>query len=275
MGEVIVVTSGKGGVGKSTATANLGASLAAMNKRVIMLDADAGLRNLDVVTGLQNNIVYNISDIFSGACTLRQATIENKRHKNLFMLAASQTEDKTKPYEAEMKKLCAELAEQYDFVLIDCPAGIEQGFKNAVSGADRAIVVVTPDKASVRDADRVLGLLEDREMKKFCILINKMNPKLVREGALWGTDEIIETLAADLLGVIPDDPKILINANSGRLISGDKHALSARAFENVAQRMLGISVPLTDLADDGSFAYKLRKRFSKKTPVSVGVKPFE
>ncbi len=275
MGEVTVITSGKGGVGKSTATANLGAALAAMNKKVIMLDTDAGLRNLDVVTGLQNNIVYNISDIFAGACTLRQATIEDKSHKNLYMLAASQTEDKTKSCESEMKKLCEELSALYDFVLIDCPAGIEQGFKNAVSGADRAIVVVTPDKASVRDADRVLGLLEERDMKNLYILINKMNPKLVEKGALLGTDEIIETLAADLLGVIPDDPKILINANCGKLVTGDKHARSAAAFENVAQRMLGISVPLTDLADDGSFRYKLRKKFSKKTPVSAGVKPFE
>ena len=266
MGDVIVVTSGKGGVGKTTSTVNIGAALASLGKSVIMLDADIGLRNLDVVIGLENNIVYDFVDVIEGRCRLRQAVVSDKRSDGrLSMLAASQTKSKTDVTEEQMKKLCSELSEQYDYVLIDCPAGIEQGFLNAAAGANRAIVVTTPEFSSIRDADRILGKLEEMNMPAIHILLNNVRTKLIQSGDMPGIDEIIELLAADIIGVVPHDINILISANKGEILaSKDSESPASLAYKNVAKRITGETVPLLDLENDGSFKYKLKKLFKRK-----------
>ena len=275
MGDVIVVTSGKGGVGKTTITVNLGAALAGLGKSVIMLDADIGLRNLDVVTGLENNIVYDFVDVIEGRCRLKQAVVSDKRFDgNLSILAASQTKNKSDVSEAQMKKLCSELAEYYDYVLIDCPAGIEQGFSNAVAGANRAIVVTTPEFSSIRDADRILGKLEESEIPKIHIVLNNVRTNLIQSGDMPGVDDVIEILAADLLGVIPHDINILICANKGEILSA-KHdgSPAGEAFKNVAKRILGEEVPLLDLNNDGSFKYKIKRFFKiKNKNINSGIR---
>ena len=191
MGDVIVITSGKGGVGKTTSVANIGCALAKSGKSVVMLDADVGLRNLDVIMGLEDRIVYDFVDVLDAGCRLSQAIVKDKRFENLYMLAASQTKDKTDVDINKMKRLTKELSEKYDYVIIDCPAGIEQGFHTAVAGADKAVVIATPEAASVRDADRIIGRLESLGMKDIQILINKVKPSMIRKGSMMGIDEII------------------------------------------------------------------------------------
>ena len=264
MGEVIVITSGKGGVGKTTTTVNIGCALAMAGKKTILLDADIGLRNLDVVMGLDDKVVYDFLDVIEGRCHLRQAVIEDKRNKNLFMLAASQTGDKSDVELSKIKKLCDELREQYDYVLIDCPAGIEQGFDNAVGAAERAIVVVTPEYSSIRDADRILGKLEDVDMENVGLLINRVRPNLIRRGQAPGTDEIIEILATDLIGIVPDDEEVIICANKGKIVTSNGKGKAAVAYKNIAARIMGNTMPLADLEDDGSLRYKIKRIFRKK-----------
>ena len=266
MGDVIVVTSGKGGVGKTTTTVNIGAALAKLGKSVLLLDADIGLRNLDVIMGLENSIVYDFADVIEGRCRLKHAIVRNKCFDgNLALLAASQTKSKTDITEEQMKKLCGELSEIYDYVLIDCPAGIEQGFLNAVAGANRAIVVTTPDFSSIRDADRILTKLEEMHMTQIGIVINNVRPKLIQSGDAPGIDEVIELLAADLLGVVPHDVNILIFSNKGEILSSKPNAGKAgEAFVNIAKRITGENIQLLDLADDGSFRYRFRRLFKRK-----------
>ena len=197
MGEVIVITSGKGGVGKTTTTANLGSSLAEMGKKVVLVDTDIGLRNLDVVMGLENRIVYDIVDVVEEKCKLRQALIKDKRFEELFLLPAAQTRDKSAINEEQMKELTKKLKEDFDYILIDCPAGIEQGFKNAIAGADRAIVVTTAEISAIRDADRIIGLLESSEIKNPELIVNRLRPAMVSEGgnvSIDGTEESIITV---------------------------------------------------------------------------------
>lgn len=259
MGEVIVVTSGKGGVGKTTTTANLGAGLALLGRRVALVDADIGLRNLDVVLGLENRIVYDITDVTGGHCRLRQALIKDKRFEGLFLLPAAQTKDKTAVTPEQMKDLCAELREEFDFVLIDCPAGIEQGFKNAIAGAEKAIVVTTPEVAAVRDADRVIGLLEAAELRDPKLIINRIRPRMVRAGDMMSIEDIVDILAVDLLGVIPEDEMVVISTNRGEPIVQDEHSRSGQAYRNIARRLLGEEVPLLSL-DEGGFLARLWRR---------------
>jgi len=191
MSQIFVVTSGKGGVGKTTTTANLGSGLASLGHKVVLIDADIGLRNLDVVLGLENRIVYDITDVTGGHCRLKQALIKDKRYDGLFLLPAAQTKDKTAVNPEQMKKLCADLEREFEFILIDCPAGIEQGFRNAIAGANKAIVVTTPEVAAVRDADRVIGLLEAAELRNPALIVNRLRPKMVRYGDMMGIDDII------------------------------------------------------------------------------------
>ena len=266
MGDVIVVTSGKGGVGKTTTTVNIGAALAKLGKSVLLLDADVGLRNLDVIIGLENSIVYDFADVIEGRCRLKQAVVWDKRFDGkLALLAASQTKSKTDITERQMKKLCGELSEIYDYVLIDCPAGIEQGFFNAVAGANRAIVVTTPDFSAIRDADRILAKLEEISMPQISIVINNVRSDLIQSGDMPGIDEVIELLAADLLGVVPHDVNILISANKGEILSLKPTVCRAgKAFVNIAKRITGESTPLLDLADDGSLKYKFKRFFKRK-----------
>ena len=205
MGEVIVITSGKGGVGKTTSAANIGTSLTMMGKRVALVDTDIGLRNLDVVMGLENRIVYDIVDVVEENCKLKQALIKDRRYEGLFLLPAAQTRDKNAVNEEQMKKICEELKMEFDYVIIDCPAGIEQGFKNAIAGADRALVVTTPEVSAVRDADRIVGLLESSNLPKPQLILNRIRTKMVQRGQMMDADDIVELLSIKLIGAIPDD----------------------------------------------------------------------
>ena len=205
MSEVIVITSGKGGVGKTTTAANIGIGLAQLGKKVVMVDTDIGLRNLDVVLGLENRIVYNLVDVVEGNCRMKQALIRDKRYEQLYLLPSAQTRDKTSVTPEQMKKLCEELKQSFDFILLDCPAGIEQGFANAVAGANKAIVVTTPEVSAIRDADRIIGLLEAQDLRDIALIINRIRPDMVKRGEMMSVDDVQEILAVPLLGILPDD----------------------------------------------------------------------
>jgi len=266
MGEVIVITSGKGGVGKTTTTANLGTGLALYGKKkVVLVDADIGLRNLDVVMGLENRIVYDLVDVANGLCRLKQALIKDKRFENLFLLPAAQTKDKTAITPEQMKKLCDDLKKDFDFILIDCPAGIEQGFKNAIAGAERAIIVTTPEVSAVRDADRIVGLLEASGFEEPKLIINRIRPDMVRRGDMMDIDDMIDILAIELLGVVPEDEKIVISTNRGEPAVADESSKAGKAYRNVVYRLLGQEVPLMPLENvEPSFLNKLWMFFGLK-----------
>lgn len=263
MGEVIVITSGKGGVGKTTTTANIGSGLAELGHKVCLVDADIGLRNLDVVLGLENRIVYDITDVTGGNCRLRQALIRDKRYEGLFLLPAAQTKDKTAVSPEEMQELCRELKEEFEYIVIDCPAGIEQGFRNAIAGAEKAVVVTTPEVSAVRDADRIIGLLEAAGISSPQLIINRLRPKMVRAGDMMSIEDIIDILAVDLLGVIPEDELIVVTTNKGEPVIQDERSLSGQAFKNVVQRLKGNEVPFLNLDEQGFFS-RLRKMFARK-----------
>ncbi len=246
MSEVIVITSGKGGVGKTTATANLGAGLAGMNFKTVVIDTDIGLRNLDVVMGLENRIVYNMVDVVEGNCRLKQALIRDKRYPCLYLLPSAQTRDKSAVTPEQMIKLTGDLREQFDYILLDCPAGIEQGFKNAVAGADRAIVVTTPEVSAIRDADRIIGLLEAREIPRIDLLINRLRMDMIRKGDMMSVDDVVEILAVNLIGAVPDDESVIVSANHGEPSVGSG-SLAGDAFSNICRRITGEAVPLLDL----------------------------
>jgi len=261
MGEVIVVTSGKGGVGKTTTTANLGAVFALLGRRVVLVDADIGLRNLDVVMGLENRIVYDLVDVTEGNCRLKQALIRDKRYDTLYLLPAAQTREKTAVSPAQMKQLCSDLAQDFDYVLIDCPAGIEQGFKNAIAGADRAVVVTTPEVSAVRDADRVIGLLEAEGKSNPKLIINRIRPHMVKRGDMMDIDDIIEILAIDLIGVIPEDEYIVISTNRGEPAISNPTSLAGAAYKNIARRFMGENVPFLNLDNTNGFFGRIKKIF--------------
>jgi len=258
LSEVIVITSGKGGVGKTTTTANLGVGLAAHGHKVALVDADIGLRNLDVVLGLENRIVYDITDVTGGHCRLRQALIKDKRYEGLFLLPAAQTKDKTAVSPDEMKELCEELRREFEYVIIDCPAGIEQGFRNAIAGADRAIVVTTPEVSAVRDADRIIGLLEAAELRDPKLIINRLRSRMVRQGDMMSIEDIIDILAIDLLGVVPEDDMVVISTNRGEAVVTDERSRSGQAYRNIVLRIKGEAVPMMNL-DEGGLFYRLRR----------------
>ena len=260
MGEVIVITSGKGGVGKTTTTANIGTGLAKLNKKVVLIDTDIGLRNLDVVMGLENRIVYNIVDVVEENCKLRQALIKDKRYDNLFLLPAAQTRDKTSVTPEQMKKLTEELKKEFDFIILDCPAGIEQGFLNAIAGADRALVVTTPEVSAVRDADRIIGLLEAKEIKNHQLIVNRLRPDLIKRGDMMSADDVVDILAVELIGQVPDDENIVIATNNGEPLVGD-NSLAGQAYMNICRRVAGENVPFLDLeTKKGLFGWLSRKR---------------
>lgn len=264
MGESIVITSGKGGVGKTTTTANIGTALASMGKKVVVIDGDTGLRNLDVLMGLENRIVFTLIDIIEERCRLKQALIKDKRFPNLFLLPTAQTRDKNDIAPEEMLRLVEELKEDFDYVLIDCPAGIEQGFENAVIGADRAIVVVNPEVTSVRDADRVIGKLDAKGLERHDLLINRLNIEMVKKGDMLNINDIIETLSVKLIGVVPDDRNITISTNKGEPIVLDDKAAAGQAFKNIARRIVGEDVPLMNLdPEEGGFLGSFLKLFRK------------
>ncbi|MBW8350196.1 septum site-determining protein MinD [Bacillus sp. IITD106] len=264
MGEAIVITSGKGGVGKTTTSANLGTALALQGKKVCLIDTDIGLRNLDVVLGLENRIIYDLVDVVQGRCKLHQAIVKDKRFEDkLFLLPAAQTSDKTAVAPDQMKKLVNEMKPEYDYILIDCPAGIEQGYKNAVAGADRAIVVTTPEISAVRDADRIIGLLEKEEnIEPPKLIINRIRSQMMKDGDVLDVDEIAQHLSIDLIGIVQDDVDVIRSSNQGEPIALDPNSKASLAYRNIARRILGESVPLQSLDDEktGVFA-KLKKLF--------------
>ena len=264
MGEVIVITSGKGGVGKTTTTANLGSALALKGKKVALVDTDIGLRNLDVVMGLENRIVYDIVDVVEEKCKLKQALIKDKRFNELYLLPAAQTRDKSAVNEEQMKELTDKLREEFDYILIDCPAGIEQGFKNAIAGADRAIVVTTAEISSIRDADRIIGLLEASEIKNPELVITRLRPTRVKKGEMMDVDDIVDLLSIDLIGVVPDDEFIITQTNKGEPVVTNKKAPSGRAYVEAARRILGENIDVTIPRDEKGFFSKLKKVFKRK-----------
>lgn len=259
MGSSIVITSGKGGVGKTTSSANIGTALALLGKSVCMIDADIGLRNLDVVMGLENRIIYDIVDVALGECKLEQALIRDKRFDHLCLLPASQTKDKSALHPEAVKQMVDELKQTFDFVLIDCPAGIEHGFKVAIAGADYAIVVTTPETAAVRDADRVIGLLEASEIRAPKLIVNRIRPQMVKRGEMLDIDEIVQVLSIDLLGIVPDDEAIIRNANRGEPTVMKPDTKASLAYRNIARRILGDSVPLMVLDESNGLWSKVKR----------------
>ena len=262
-GRVIVITSGKGGVGKTTTNANIGTALARAGNKVVMIDTDLGLRNLDLLLGLENRIVYTIVDVVEKRCKLKQALVKDKKNPNLCLLAAAQTRDKSAVTEKQLKEICEKLKKDFDFILVDCPAGIEQGFQNAVAGASEAIVVTTPEMSAVRDADRIIGLLEAKEdIKSYKLLINRVRPNLVKSNDMMSVEDVVEILSADLIGIIPEDTGIITSTNKGEPIVNDEKSLAGQAYRNVAQRIMGNEVPFLDLEKETSVVTKVKKFFS-------------
>lgn len=262
--KAIVVTSGKGGVGKTTTTANVGAALAKLGEKVAVVDTDVGLRNLDVVMGLEGRVVYDLIDVFEGQCKLKQALIRDKRVENLYLIAASQTKDKSALSEARMQETVRLLLEDegFDRVLIDSPAGIESGFQTAASAATGALVVVNPEVSSVRDADRIIGLLEAREVSEVRLIINRLRPEMVKRGDMLEVDDVLEILGVKLIGIVPEDERILVSTNLGSPASLDEANKAGGEFRNVARRLKGEEVPYLALdPQTGGFLGGLRRLF--------------
>ncbi|MDR4889101.1 septum site-determining protein MinD [Fredinandcohnia sp. QZ13] len=262
MGEAIVITSGKGGVGKTTTSANVGTSLAVLGKRVCLIDTDIGLRNLDVVMGLENRIIYDLVDVVQGRCKLKQALVKDKRFDDhLYLLPAAQTSDKTAVEPSQMKTLVEELKQDFDYIIIDCPAGIEQGFQNAVAGADKALVVTTPEISAVRDADRIIGLLEKEEVEPPRLIVNRIRNHMMKTGEMLDLDEIVTHLSIDLIGIVADDDEVIKASNSGEPIALNSNSKTAISYRNIARRILGESIPLQSLENDQKGMFTKIKKF--------------
>ena len=257
-GKTIVITSGKGGVGKTTSSANIGTALAMQGNKVCLIDADIGLRNLDVVMGLENRIVYDIVDVVENNCRLEQAMIRDKRYDGLYLLPAAQTRDKTSVTPFQMKELIDQLKEDMDFVVVDSPAGIEQGFKNAIAGADQAIIVTTPEISAVRDADRIIGLLEAEGLRDPEVIINRIRADMVDRGDMMGIEDMIEILAIDLIGIVPEDEGIVVSTNKGEPIALNDKAKAGEAYRNIARRIMGEDLPMMKLEKD-NFITRFKK----------------
>lgn len=260
-GRAITVTSGKGGVGKTTITANLSVSLALLGKRVTAIDTDIGLRNLDVVMGLEDRIVYDLVDVVEGRALLSEALIRDKRLPNLQLLPASQTRDKSAVTPEEMAYLCQALKNENDYVLIDSPAGIERGFQNAIAGADEVIVVTTPEVSAVRDADRIIGLIESNVHGPGRLVINRIDPGMVKRGDMLDTFDIIEFLAIELLGVVPDESAIIVSSNKGVPVAFEQQCQAGQAFRNIARRIAGEEVPFMPIFEEPQGLFKRFRRF--------------
>ena len=262
-GKVITITSGKGGVGKTTVTANLAAALAMNGRKVTALDADIGLRNLDVVMGLENRIVYDLVDVVEGRCRLRQAMIKDKRQPDLYLIPAAQTRDKMAVSPSDMVLVCDQLRAEMDYIIIDSPAGIERGFRNAIAPADQVIIVTNPEISAVRDADRIIGLIEAEEKGPGSLIVNRVKPEMVARGEMLSIEDILDILAIDLIGVIPEDEAILISSNQGAPVamSGANGASASHAFQNTARRIEGEEVPFLDLTQKEGLFNRISRWF--------------
>ena len=241
--EVIVVTSGKGGVGKTTTSANVGTGLAKAGSKVCLIDTDIGLRNLDVVMGLENRIVYNLVDVVEGNCRIKQALIRDKRHPGLYLMPSAQTRDKSAVTPGQMVKVIDHLREQFDYIILDCPAGIEQGFQNAIAGADRALIVTTPEVAAIRDADRIIGLLESQQIGRMDLIVNRLRFDMIRSGEMMSLEDIMDILSVDLIGAVPDDENVVVSTNQGEPLVG-RNTMAGQAYANICLRLTGQDVPL-------------------------------
>ncbi|MCT7961747.1 septum site-determining protein MinD [Laspinema sp. D1] len=262
MSRIIVVTSGKGGVGKTTTTANLGMALAKRGRNVAVVDADFGLRNLDLLLGLENRIVYTAVEVLAGQCRLEQALVKDKRQPKLSLLPAAQNRMKDVVTADQMKQIVAQLVGKYDYIVIDSPAGIEMGFQNAIAAATEAIIVTTPEIAAVRDADRVVGLLEANGVKKINLIVNRIKPAMVEANDMMSVEDVQEILAVSLLGVIPDDERVIVSTNRGEpLVLADQPSVAGVAFDNIARRLEGEKVDFLDMrVPQENFFSRLRKR---------------
>jgi septum site-determining protein MinD len=261
MGEVIVITSGKGGVGKTTTVSNIGTGLAMLNKKVVLVDTDIGLRNLDIVMGLENRVIFNLVDVIEGTCKINQALIRDKRQENLYLMPAAQSRDKTAVTPEQMKLLCDDLKQEFDYVLMDCPAGIEQGFLNAVAGADIALLVVNPEVSSVRDADHVTGLLQKNGIMNdnVGLIITRYRPEMVKNGDMLSKEDVLDVMGLKLMGIVPEDENIIVSSNNGTpLVGSDCNA--GRAYMNICRRIQGEDVPIMEFEKKGFFA----RLFGKK-----------
>ncbi len=251
---IITATSGKGGVGKTTTVANIAVALALYGKRVVAIDADIGLRNLDLVLGLENRIIYDLVDVAEGRCHLRQALVPDTRVGSLFLLAAAQTRDKTAVTPEQMMAICQQLRPMVDYVIIDSPAGIEHGFQNAITPADRVLIVTTSDVSALRDADKVIYLLERDWNCQPGLILNRYNPRLIRTGDMRDIDDVLDILAIDLMGVVPEDERIVLTTDRGEPAVLDKRLAMRQAYFNIAQRIMGNNVPLMRFENRGFFA---------------------
>lgn len=264
MARVIVITSGKGGVGKTTITANLGTAVAQLGKKVCLIDADFGLRNLDLLLGLEQRVVYTIIDALSGECTLEKAIVKDKRTPGLHLLPAAQNRTKDAITPDQMKEVIEQLSPSFDFIFVDCPAGIEMGFRNAIIAAQEALIVTTPEVAAVRDADRVVGLLESENMKSIRLIVNRLRPEMVQMDEMLSVEDILDLLVVPLIGIVPDDKKIIISSNRGEpLVLSEQDSLPGIAIKNIAKRIYGLDVPYLDLmASPDTLFTKIRRFFS-------------
>lgn len=259
MAKVVTITSGKGGVGKTTSTANLSAALAQLDKKVVCIDADIGLRNLDLIMGVENRIRYDIVDVVEGRAKVKQAMIQHKLMPSLWLIPAAQTRDKSAVSPSQMVKLVAELREEFDFILVDSPAGIERGFQNAVAPADEVLIVTNPEVSAVRDADRIIGILEANNRKvPMRLLINRVKPEMVRRGEMLSAEDVVDILSISLLGIIPEDESVLIAGNKG---TPDPNSKAGHAFRNIARRLLGEDVPMIDINTNVSFLQRIVRLF--------------
>ncbi|MBI5054972.1 MAG: septum site-determining protein MinD [Chloroflexi bacterium] len=257
--QVITVTSGKGGVGKTTATANIAAALAQDGAKVVCIDADIGLRNLDVVMGLENRIVYDLVHIVEGSARLRQAMIKDKRLPELYLIPAAQTRDKSAVSPSDMIRICDELRPDFDFVLIDSPAGIERGFRNAIAPSNKIVIVTNPEVSAVRDADRIIGLVESEQKGPAMLILNRLKPEMIKRGDMLSIDDVLDVLAIDLIGIVPEDEQIVVGSNRGTPVALDEKSRAGQAFRNIAKRLRGENVPFMDLDKQDGFFSRLGK----------------
>jgi septum site-determining protein MinD len=259
--KVATITSGKGGVGKTTTTANLAVALALNGQKVVCIDGDIGLRNLDVVLGLENRIVYDLVDIVEGRCRLRQAMIRDKRLPELYLIPAAQTRDKSAISPSDMVRLCDELRSEVDWILIDSPAGIERGFRNSLAPADIVLVVTNPEVSAVRDADRIIGLVEAEEKGPARLIINRANPNLMKRGDMLNPDDVLELLAIELIGIVPEDENVVISTNRGQPVALDAKSRAGQAYHHIARRLQGEQVPFLTLEENDGFLRRLTRIF--------------
>lgn len=257
----ITITSGKGGVGKTTATANIAVALADYGQRVVCIDVDIGLRNLDVVMGLENRIVYDLVDVVEGRCRIRQAMIRDKKFDDLYIIPAAQTRDKNAVSPSDMVNLVGELESDFDWILIDSPAGIERGFKNAIAPAEEVLVVTNPDVSAVRDADRIIGIIESEQKGPAKLIINRLNPQMVNRGEMLDSEDVLELLAITLIGIVPEDERVIISTNIGKPVVLDEKSLAGLVFRNIARRLMGEAIDLIDLDYKDDFFHRLSRAF--------------